>query len=132
MSSAEDQDASQEGLSNDEVENIVALPVERIVVDGSVCLQKDGYTYNVHRSGGLISLVRLERESLAQYTKRFACIVENWIMEVPGDDFWTRSEIALNLATWQLMVAYQGFDPLITIITFNYYCTNPKRKTSPS
>lgn len=125
MEDTDAQDVNQDASAYDEVENVVALPVNRIEVAGSTCLHRDGYTYNVHRRDGLISLVRLESESLAQYTKRLASIVEDWISEVPGENFWTRTEISRNLATWQLMVAYQGFDPLITIITFNYYCTNP-------
>lgn len=125
MSEREGANAPGGITEDDTIENIVALPVNRIVVNGKGCFRKTGYKYESHTEGGLMTLVRIEKESLTEYIKRFALIVNDWINIIPEENFWSKQEIALNLATWQLMVAYQGFDPLITVITFNYYATNP-------
>lgn len=88
-------------------------------------MDKPGFSYNRHEEGMMIALDKQEHETLAEYVKRFAEVLDIWIAEAPGSNFWNQPRIRANLTGWQQSVAYEGFNPAATIASFKYLSTNP-------
>lgn len=80
---SEESETSEDELSDDD-EGAEASHAKICSTEAPAGLAKEGFSYNRHEHGQMIALDRREHETLGSYIKRFAEVLDMWIMEVPG------------------------------------------------